>query len=106
MMRKLSLLAAVLFGMVAFASAQPDLSGTWVLVTLESNVMVPRGGDVSMVPGVGCQSRSGRYAVIVSQHAAEPLAARYLTGGGAHFLARLDQSVVEPLVIALCMIMA
>jgi hypothetical protein len=49
MMRKLSLLAAVLFGMVAFASAQPDLSGTWVLVTLESNVPVPRGGDVSMV---------------------------------------------------------
>jgi hypothetical protein len=40
--------------------------------------------------------------VIVPHHAAEPLAARYLAGGGAHFLARLDQSVIEPLVIALC----
>jgi hypothetical protein len=54
---------------------------------------------------VRCKNRSGRFAVL-SQHAAEPLAARYLTGGGAHFLARLDQSVIEPLVIALCVIMS
>jgi len=54
---------------------------------------------------VRCKSSSGRFAVVVSQHAAEPFAARYLTGGGAHFLARLDQSVIEPLVIALRVIM-
>jgi hypothetical protein len=54
---------------------------------------------------VRCKSRSGRFAVVVSQHAAKPLAARYLTGSGAHFLARLNQSVIEPLVIALCVIM-
>ena len=49
MMRKLSLLAAVVLGMVASASAQLELSGTWGLVTLDSNVPVPRGGEISMV---------------------------------------------------------
>jgi hypothetical protein len=44
------------------------------------------------------------FAVIVPQHAAKSLAARYIAGGGTHF-ARIDQSVVEPLVIALCVIM-
>jgi hypothetical protein len=52
---------------------------------------------------VRCRRRLRRFAVVVSQHAAQSLAARYLTGGGAHFLAWLDQSVIEPLVIALCM---
>ena len=46
--------------------------------------------------------RSGRFLVVViSQHAAESLAARYFTGGRAHFLASSDQLVAESLVIAL-----
>ena len=50
--------------------------------------------------------RSGRFLVVViSQHAAESLAARYFTGGRAHFLASSDQLVAESLVIALCVIM-
>ncbi len=43
--------------------------------------------------------------VVVPQHAAESLAALDLTGDAAHFLARIDQSVVEALVIALSVIM-
>jgi hypothetical protein len=34
------------------------------------------------------------------QHAAEPLAARDLAGGAAHFVARFDEPVVEPLMIS------
>ena len=50
--------------------------------------------------------RSGRFsAVVISQHAAESLAARYFTGGRAYFLACIDQFVGEPLVIALRVIM-
>lgn len=44
---------------------------------------------------------SRRLAVVVSQDAAQPLAAFDLAAGSANFLARLDQLVVEPLVIAL-----
>jgi hypothetical protein len=44
--------------------------------------------------------------VVVPQDAAEPLAALNLTGGEADILARIDQSVVEALVIALSVIMA
>ena len=52
------------------------------------------------------QTRSGRFAVVVPQDAADSLAALDLTGVAADFLARIDQSVVEALVIALCVIMA
>ena len=43
--------------------------------------------------------------MVVPQDAAESLAARDLTGGAADFLARIDKSVVEGLVIALYVIM-
>ena len=48
---------------------------------------------------------SGRFAVVVPQLAAESLAALDLTGGAADLLARIGQSVVEGLVIALYVIM-
>ena len=57
-------------------------------------------------PGVKKQCRSGRFAVEVSQHAAESLAADNFTSGTAHFLARLDQSVIEPLMVSLLVIMS
>ena len=50
------------------------------------------------------QTRSGRLAVVVPLDAAESLSARDLTGDVADFLARIDQSVVEALVVALCVI--
>ena len=56
----------------------------------------------STAAGVTWQTRSGRFAVIVPQDAAESLAALDLTGDAADFLARIDQSVVDALVIALC----
>ena len=59
----------------------------------------------STAPGVRCQARSSRFAVVVPQDAAESLAALDLTGDAAHLLVRSDQSVVEALVIALCVIM-
>jgi hypothetical protein len=43
--------------------------------------------------------------VVVPQDAAKSLAALNLTGDAADFLARIDQSVFEALVIALCVIM-
>jgi hypothetical protein len=43
--------------------------------------------------------------VVGPQDAAESLATLDLTGGEADFLARIDQSVIEALVIALCVIM-
>ena len=43
--------------------------------------------------------------MVVPQDAAESLAALNLTSDAADFLARIDQSVVEALVIALCVIM-
>jgi len=43
--------------------------------------------------------------VVVAQDAAESLSALDLTGGAADFLARIDQSVVEGLAIALYVIM-
>jgi len=55
--------------------------------------------------GAGRQTRSGRFALVVPQDAAESLTTLDLTGGEANFLARIDQSVVEALVIALCVIM-
>jgi len=54
--------------------------------------------------GITWQTWSGRFAVVVSQDAAESLATLDLTGDTANFLARIDQSVVEALVIALCVI--
>ena len=59
----------------------------------------------SAAAGVTGQTRSGRVAVVVPQDAAESLAALDLTGGVADFLARINQSVVEGLMIALCVIM-
>jgi len=59
----------------------------------------------STAAGVTWQTRSGRFAVIVPQDAAESLAALDLTGDAADFLARIDQSVVDALVIALSVIM-
>jgi len=55
--------------------------------------------------GAGRQTRSGRFAVVVPQDAAESLATLDLTGDTADFLARIEQSVDEALVIALSVIM-
>ena len=51
--------------------------------------------------GITWQTWSGRFAVVVSQDAAESLAALDVTTDAADLLARIDQSVVEALVIAL-----
>ena len=51
------------------------------------------------------QTRSGGFSVVVSQDAAESLAALDVTTDATDFLGRIDQSVVEALVIALCVIM-
>ena len=55
--------------------------------------------------GVTWQITSGRFALVVPQDAAESLATLDLTGDTADFRAPIDQSVVEALVIALCVIM-
>ena len=59
-----------------------------------------------MEPGVRLQTRSSGFAVVVSQNATESLAARYLTGCASDFITRIDQSVAERLVIALCVVMS
>jgi hypothetical protein len=48
---------------------------------------------------------SCRSTMVVPQHTAQSLAPRDLAGGAAHFVARFNQLVVEPLVVSLSVIM-
>jgi hypothetical protein len=55
---------------------------------------------VSPRPKREAERQSGNLTIVITKHAAESLAALDLTGGEADFFARIDQSVVEALVIA------